>query len=105
MLWFIGYVLGMIFFPVVPVSFIGWVIMPIGTIITLWVLLKKIKRDSFQCYFGLAVIWTLIAILLDYIFMVKMINPADGYYKLDVFLYYVLTFILPLAVGWWKMKK
>ena len=37
------------------------------------------------------------AIVLDYLLIVKALNPADGYYKLDVYLYYALTFILPLA--------
>ena len=41
----------------------------------------------------------LIAVICDYFFLVKAFNPADGYYKLDVYLYYGLTFILPLAVG------
>lgn len=44
-LWLIGYVLGFILFAVVPVSLIGWTIMPIGVVITLWVLLKKIKFE------------------------------------------------------------
>lgn len=101
-LWFIGYVLGMILFFMVPPSIIGWVIMPIGIIITLWVLLKKVKADSFRYYLKLAVVWTLIAILLDYLFIVKALAPADGYYKPDVYLYYALTFILPLIVGFIK---
>ena len=96
-LWLIGYLLGMIFFFVVPSDMIGWIILPIGTIITLWVLLKKIKGDSFDYYLHLAIAWTLIAIVFDYLFIVKALKPADGYYKLDVYLYYALTFILPLA--------
>ncbi len=44
-------------------------------------------------------------IIFDYFFLVKMFKPADGYYKLDVYLYYVLTFILPLVVGWGKKDK
>jgi hypothetical protein len=105
MLWLIGYILGIVFFPIVPVSLIGWVITPIGIMITLWVLYKKIKSVSFQYYLKLAVIWTLIAIIFDYFFLVKVFNPADGYYKLDVYLYYVITFILPLIVGWRKKIK
>lgn len=104
-LWLIGYVLGFLFFAVVPPAMIGWVIMPIGVAITLWVLFKKIEREKGGCYFGVAVIWTLMAVILDYLFIVKMLKPADGYYKLDVYLYYVLTFLLPILVGWWKMKK
>ncbi len=81
---------------------VGWIIMPIGTLITLWVLLKKVKGNSLQYYSILAVIWTLIAIILDYFFLVKVFKPADGYYKLDVYTYYSLTFVLPLIVGWKK---
>jgi hypothetical protein len=103
-LWLIGYALGVMLFSVVPILVIGWIIMPIGILITLWVLLKKVTIDSFQSYVLLAVVWTLIAIVLDYFFLVKAFEPADGYYKLDVYLYYALTFVLPLVVGWYKKK-
>lgn len=79
--------------------------MPIGTAITLWVLIKKVKADSLQYYLLLAVIWTLLAIVFDYFFLVKVFKPADGYYKLDVYLYYVLTFVLPLVIGWNKKTQ
>jgi len=102
LLWFIGYALGILLFSIVPPTMIGWIIMPIGTIITLWVLLKKIKGTAFQYYLTLGVAWTLIAIIFDYFFLVKVFKPADGYYKLDVYLYYGLTFILPLIIGWRK---
>jgi len=98
-LWLIGYALGIILFFIAPASVIGWIIMPIGVVITLWVLLKKVKGNSFQYYFTLAIIWTLIAVVLDYLLIVKTLKPADGYYKLDVYLYYTLTFIIPLIVG------
>lgn len=101
-LWLIGYVLGFIFFALVPPAMIGWVIMPLGLIITLWVLFKKVKGTSFKYYLTVAVVWTLIAVIFDYLFIVKLLKPADGYYKLDVYLYYALTFILPLLVGWKK---
>jgi len=103
-LWLIGYVLGIMLFTVVPLSIIGWIIMPIGTIITIWVLVKKVKADSFQYYALMAVIWVLIAVVFDYFFLVKAFKPADGYYKLDVYLYYILTFVLPLIVGWRKKR-
>ncbi len=104
-LWLIGYILGIILFFVLPPSLIGWVITPIGIIITLWVLLKKVKSAAFQYYVMLAIVWTVIAVVFDYLFIVKAFNPADGYYKLDVYLYYALTFILPLCVGWWKNRN
>lgn len=98
-LWLIGYVLGIVLFAVVSPSLLGWVIMPIGTVITLWVLFQKVKGDSLQYYLYVAIIWTLIAIVFDYFFLVKVFNPADGYYKIDVYVYYALTFVLPLVVG------
>lgn len=104
-LWLIGYILGIVFFFFVPAGLIGWVIMPIGIIITLWVLLKKIKSSSFLYYLIIALIWTIMAVVLDYFLLVKVFKPADGYYKLDVYIYYILTFILPLAVGAKKYLK
>jgi hypothetical protein len=103
-LWLIGYVLGIILFFLLPTSMIGWVIMPIGVIITFLVLLKKVKADSLQYYLILAVVWTAIAVVFDYLFIVKAFSPADGYYKLDVYLYYAITFISPLIVAWWKKQ-
>jgi uncharacterized membrane protein len=103
-LWLIGYALGFILFALVPPALIGWIIMPIGTLLTLWVLFKKVKGDSFKYYVLLAFSWMLIAIVFDYFFLVKALNPADGYYKPDVYLYYALTFALPVVVGWRKSK-
>lgn len=102
LLWLIGYILGIILFMIVPQSLLGWVIIPIGTIITIWVLTKKISSTSFRYYAQLSVVWTLLAILFDYFFLVTLFTPPDGYYKLDVYVYYALTFILPLTVGWRK---
>lgn len=44
------------------------------------------------------------AVLLDYIFLVKMLGAGTAYYKADVSIYYGLTFILPIIVGYWKFK-
>lgn len=104
-LWLIGYALGIMLFAVVPLWLIGWIIMPIGVAITLWILFKKVRADSFQYYIILGLIWMLIAVVFDYFFLVKAFKPADGYYKLDVYLYYALTFILSLGVGWYKKSK
>lgn len=57
-----------------------------------------------MCYIGLGMIWTLLAVLLDYLFIVKFFKSTD-YYKLDVYVYYALTFILPVLVGWYKKSK
>lgn len=96
LLWLFGYILGIVLFMFVPQSYLGWVIMPFGVVFTVWVLLKKIQTKS---YLTMAIVWTVMAVVLDYLFIVKLLNPADGYYKLDVFIYYGLTFLLPLVVG------
>lgn len=103
-LWLVGYILGIVLFIVVPPSMVGWVIMPVGVVLTLWILVKKIKSNSLRYYILLGVIWTAIAVAFDYFFLVKLFKPVDGYYKLDVYLYYLLTFILPCIVGYRKAK-
>ncbi len=103
-LWLFGYVLGILFFAFVPKELIGWYILPFGVAFMLWVLFKKIKREERMCYFGLGLIWTIMALVLDYAFLVKLFKTTD-YYKLDVYVYYVLTFLLPMAVGWYKFRK
>ena len=104
-LWLIGWVLGVVLFmtPLKPIM--AWVISPIGIIITLWVLFKKINREKYMCYFGVAVIWTVMAIVLDCLFNVLLFNIGASYYKLDIYIYYALTFILPLIVGAYKLRK
>jgi hypothetical protein len=104
-LWLIGYILGIFLFFVVPPSSIGWMIMPVGIIITLWILFRRVNANLLQYYVILALVWTAIAVVFDYLFIVKAFSPADGYYKLDVYLYYTLTFMTPLVVGWWKTSR
>jgi len=98
-LWFLGYLLGFVFHGLVPPDEIGWHIMPIGVVATLWVLFKRIRSTSLGYYFGVAVVWTAIAIVFDYLFIALLLHPSDGYYKPDVYLYYTLTYTLPLAFG------
>lgn len=98
-LWLIGYVLGIVLYPIVPHTTIGWIIMPFGIIIALWVLLRKIHAGGFLYYTLVGFAWVIIAIISDYFFLVKLFKPIDDYYKLDVYLYYILTFTLPILIG------
>ena len=104
-LWLIGYVAGIALYPVVSTSVIGWIIMPFAVVLTLWVLWSKVRSESIQHYLIVAAVWTAIAVVCDYLFLVKLFDPSDGYYKLDVYLYYSLTFLLPLLVGWRKQVE
>lgn len=58
-----------------------------------------------QRYVVLAAVWTAIAVVLDYPFVLWLLKPADGYYRPDVYAYYALTFLLPLAVVRWKRAR
>ncbi|MFZ2025013.1 MAG: hypothetical protein WAV51_01905 [Microgenomates group bacterium] len=104
LLWLIGYILGIVLFMIVPAHMIGWVLSPAATLFTLWVLIRKINSRKFLYYLILGVVWTVIAIVFDYVFIVQLFQSAN-YYKLDVYVYYALMLILPMLVGWRKMKK
>ena len=103
-LWFVGYIAGFILFFIVPKDMIGWVITPCATVFTIWVLMTKVKRPELMCYFGTGLIWTIMAIVFDYIFLVSLLRTGGAYYKPDVILYYILTFTLPMIVGYWKYR-
>ena len=126
-LWFIGWVLGIIAFMVVPPNMIGWVVSPIGILITLWVLIKRVKGENMAYYFcdmitmGDIMDSKILNIknikylkvdieggefkMFDYLFNVLLFNIGTEYYKLDIYIYYATTFILPLVVGYFKTKK
>ena len=104
-LWLIGYTLGIMLFAFVSANLIGWIITPIGTAVTLWVGFKKVNGDTLRYYGLVAFVWLLIAVLGDYLFIVKAFKPADGYYKPDVYLYYALTLAIPLFAGWRKTSR
>lgn len=96
-LWLVGYILGIAAFMLVPANMIGWVVSPIGIVVTLLVLTKKIRGNQFEYFLKLALVWTSIAIVLDYLFIVKLFANSH-YYKPDVYFYYLSTFVLPLIV-------
>jgi len=104
-LWLIGYALGIMLFAFVPVGLIGWVITPIGMAFTIWVAFKKVKGDTLRYFFLLALVWLFIAVLGDYLFIVKAFKPTDGYYKLDIYIYYALTIAIPLIAGWRRTAR
>jgi len=103
LLWFIGYILGIVLFMVVPPTMIGWVLSPIATLFTLWVLLKKIKSNKFNYYVMLGIVWTIIAVVFDYAFIVTLFKSTN-YYKLDIYVYYAVMLFLPILVGWRKAQ-
>jgi hypothetical protein len=87
-------------FALVRASLIGWIITPIGTIVARWVAFRKVNGDTLRYYCLMALVWLLIVVVGDYFFIFKAFKLADGYYKLDVYIYYALTLVIPLFAGW-----
>ena len=99
--WLIGYLAGMILFFTPFADSMGWIIFIIFTpftILVTWWWFRPRERLSLQYYAGVGAAWTLIAIVLDYLFIVMLFGSA-AYYSLHIFLYYALMFLIPVGVG------
>ena len=105
--WLLGYLASLVlYFSPVPYS-IGWVLLVIFTPFTIWVTLwwfSQRERLPLQYYAGVGMAWMLIAIVLDYLFIVLLFKAAE-YYMPDVFLYYGLMFLIPVGVGLYLDRK
>jgi len=99
LLWLFGYLLGFLFYALVPAERIGWYVGPIGLAVTVFVLWKWVKLRNLAAGLGIGLIWTALAVGLDYAFIVKLLAPAGGYYKPDVYLYYASTLLLPILAA------
>jgi len=104
-LWIFGYVLGLALYGFVPSALIGWYIMPLGIAATCLVLWRWIRLSSWTDALLLGLGWSVIAIIFDYFGIVWLLAPPDGYYKADVYLYYLLTLLLPLGAFWLRLPK
>jgi hypothetical protein len=101
LLWLIGYLASLVLY-FSPFSYsMGWIILVVFTPFTIgvtWWWFRRREHLSLQYYAGVGVAWTLIAVMLDYLFIVLLFK-ATTYYALDVFLYYALMFGIPAGVG------
>lgn len=105
LLWLIGYILGIVFFAFVPPGDIGWYVMPLGFAATCFALWKWVRPDWMWPALVVGVIWCMIAIVFDYMLIVRLLAPADGYYKLDVYLYYVSALVMPPLGAWLRRRN
>ncbi len=62
------------------------------------VVVQEAGAPPVQYYAGVGLAWVLIAVVFDFLFIVLLFQ-ATTYYQPDVFLYYVLTFLIPVGVG------
>lgn len=99
--WLIGYLASMVLYFTPLSSVMGWVILVIFTPVTIvitWWWFRTREHLTLRYYAGVGVAWMLIAVVLDYFFIVRLFGAAT-YYAPDVFLYYALMFLIPVGVG------
>jgi hypothetical protein len=100
-LWLIGYLASLaLYFTPIWEKVGGWILLIIFTPVTIavaWWWFKQQEPYTLPYYAGDGIAWMLIAIVLDYLFIVRLFQAA--YYGTDVFVYYALTFLIPVGVG------
>ena len=99
LLWLIGYLMSLVLFFSPFSAVMGWIITavftPVTIVITWWWFRE---RDLAITYFiRVGAIWAALAVVLDYLFIVRLFQAI--YYGPDVFVYYALTFLIPVGVG------
>lgn len=98
--WLIGYLAGIVLYFFLSPDVLGWVLFTFFTPIVIFLCYKRFgKRKERISYYALvASVWLIIAVVFDYLFLVKLLNPSN-YYKLDIYVYYASTFLIPFLVG------
>ena len=99
-LWLIGYLTSLVLFFTPFAGIMGWILLVIFTPITIaitWWWFRERETLPLQYYAGVGVAWVLIAVVLDYLFIVQLFQVT--YYEVDVFVYYALTFLIPVGIG------
>jgi nicotinamide riboside transporter PnuC len=99
--WLLGYILSIVLFFSPYARSMGWILLSICTPVTLAITWWWFRaRDHPRGYYlKVGVAWTILAIVLDFLFIVVLLQAT--YYGADVFVYYVLTFLIPVGVGYY----
>lgn len=105
-IWLVGYIASILLYGSIPSSLLGWIIGIIFTPVLLYVSYVRFRNrtETSGYYLFIATSWTLIAIVFDYFFIVLLFKP-ENYYQLDVYFYYLATFMIPLMIGMVFGKK
>jgi hypothetical protein len=85
----------------------GWIMTVIFTPFTIavtWWWFRQRERLSLQYYAGVGIAWALIAVVLDYLFIVMLFGTTT-YYAPHIFLYYALMFLIPVGVGLYRDRE
>jgi len=103
-LWLFGYVLSMLFSLLMPLEMIRWFVTPIGVLFTCLVLWKWVHVRTLRDGFVIGAIWCALAVILDYLFIVTLLDPPDSHYQLDSYLYYASLLLLPAIAATLRQK-
>ncbi len=99
--WLMGYLASLVLFFTPYAGIMGWILAgiftPVALVVTWWWFRSR-EYLPVQYYAGVGVVWVLIAIVFDFLFIVTLFQAA-AYYKPDVVVYYIVTFLVPVAVG------
>ena len=99
LLWLIGYIASLVLFFSPLYVIMGWVLIAIFTPFTLaitwWWFKGRVLPLAYYAKVGCA--WTAVAVVLDYLFIVLLFHAT--YYGPDVFVYYAVTFCIPVIIG------
>jgi hypothetical protein len=99
-LWLMGYLVSLELFFSPFAGIMGWILAAVFTPVTIaitWWWFRRRGHLPLRYFAGVGVAWMLIAVVLDYLFIVSLFQAT--YYGPDVLLYYVLTFLIPVGVG------
>lgn len=98
--WLIGYLAGIALFFTPFKNSTGWIIMvfftPFTIIVTWWWF--RGRTLPLRYFAGVGMAWAVIAVVLDYLFIVLLFHSPQ-YYAPDVIIYYALMFLIPVGVG------
>jgi len=105
-LWLIGYLASLVLFFSPYAGIMGWILLVIFTPVTIavtWWWFRQRKGLSLEYYAKVGISWVLIAIVFDYLFIVQLFQA--NYYAPDVFVYYLMTFLIPVGVGFYLIQN
>jgi len=105
LLWLIGYLSSLVLFFTPYTGIMGWILIAIFTPVTIavaWWWFGRKELHSLNYYAGVGAAWTLIAVVSDYLFIVQLFQAT--YYEPDVFVYYAVTFLIPVFVGLYLIR-
>ena len=103
-LWLVGYLASLLLFVSPYAGIMGWILFVVCTPVTIAVAWWWFKARELPLvyYVKVGAAWTVIAVVLDYLFIVLLFQAT--YYGPDVFVYYAMTFLIPVGVGLYLIR-